>query len=74
MYNGSPNSRKPIPLSMRSDHSEVSPASSSSSSSGLLADIDLGQQRQRRESEMEVALQKLKDMSTVVLTGDHNEV
>lgn len=63
MYNGTQNSRKPIPLSMRIDQ-QISPASSSSSSSGLLADIDMGTRRPRRESELEVAVQKLKDMST----------
>lgn len=65
IYNGTQNSRKPIPLSMRIDQ-QISPASSSSSSSGLLADIDMGSKRQRRESELEVAVQKLKEMSTTM--------
>ena len=69
MYNGTQNSRKPIPLSMRIDQ-QISPASSSSSSSGLLADIDMGTRRPRRESELEVAVQKLKDMSTTGTKGD----
>jgi len=69
MYNGTQNSRKPIPLSMRMDQ-QISPASSSSSSSGLLADIDMGTRRPRRESELEVAVQKLKDMSTTGTKGD----
>ncbi|RMX51419.1 hypothetical protein pdam_00012618 [Pocillopora damicornis] len=61
-YNGTQNSRKPIPLSMRIDQ-QISPASSSSSSSGLIADIDINTKRPGRESELEVAVQKLKDMS-----------
>ncbi|XP_068752241.1 mitogen-activated protein kinase kinase kinase 3-like isoform X3 [Montipora capricornis] len=63
IYNGTQNSRKPIPASMRTDQ-QISPASSSSGSSGLLADIDTGSKRRRRESELEFAVQKLKEMST----------
>ncbi|KAK3736511.1 hypothetical protein QZH41_009385, partial [Actinostola sp. cb2023] len=45
-------SRKPIPASMRSDmSSQQSLASSSSSSSGMMADIEGGYRRPRRESE-----------------------
>lgn len=61
--------RKPIPPSMRSD--QISPASSSSSSSGLMADMEVTApqpRRPRRESELELALQKLKDVSTDGLT------
>ena len=54
---------------MRTDQ-QISPASSSSSSSGLLADIDMGSRRPRRESELEVAVQKLKEMSTTTTKGD----
>lgn len=61
-YNGTQNSRKPIPLSMRIDQ-QISPASSSSSSSGLIADIDINTKRPGKESELEVAVQRLKDMS-----------
>lgn len=44
--------RKPIPASMRSDmSSQQSLASSSSSSSGMMADIEGGYRRPRRESE-----------------------
>lgn len=65
IYNGTQNSRKPIPPSMRTDQ-QLSPSSSSSSSSGLLADIDnVGSRRPRRESELEAAVQRLKDMSAV---------
>lgn len=63
--------RKPIPASMRSD--QISPASSSSSSSGLMADIEVPAahwRRPRRESELELALQKLKDVSTDGQTGN----
>ena len=53
---------------------QISPASSSSSSSGLLADIDMTTKRPRRESELEVAVQKLKDMSTTETKGDNDQV
>ena len=66
-YNGTQNYRKPIPVSMRADQ-QISPASSSSSSSGLLADIDTVSNRHRRESELEVAMQKIKEMSTTKTT------
>lgn len=67
IYNGTQNYRKPIPVSMRTDQ-QISPASSSSSSSGLLADIDTVSNRHRRESELEVAVQKIKEMSTTKTT------
>ena len=72
IYNGTQNSRKPIPPSMRTDqHQQLSPSSSSSSSSGLLADIDtVGSRRPRRESELEAAVQRLKDMSAVEPKGN----
>ena len=70
-YNGTQNSRKPIPLSMRIDQ-QISPASSSSSSSGLIADIDINTKRPGRESELEVAVQKLKDMSITETKGEKN--
>ena len=70
-YNGTQNSRKPIPLSMRIDQ-QISPASSSSSSSGLIADIDINTKRPGRESELEVAVQKLKDMSITETKGKKN--
>ena len=70
IYNGTQNSRKPIPPSMRTDQ-QLSPSSSSSSSSGLLADIDnVGSRRPRRESELEAAVQRLKDMSAVEPKGN----
>ena len=70
IYNGTQNSRKPIPPSMRTDQ-QLSPSSSSSSSSGLLADIDnVGSRRPRRESELEAAVQRLKDMSAVETKGN----
>ena len=71
-YNGTQNSRKPIPLSMRIDQ-QISPASSSSSSSGLIADIDINTKRPGRESELEVAVQKLKDMSITETKGKRIE-
>lgn len=67
IYNGTQNYRKPIPVSMRADQ-QISPASSSSSSSGLLADIDTVSNRHRRESELEVAMQKIKEMSSTKTT------
>ncbi|XP_074627501.1 mitogen-activated protein kinase kinase kinase 2-like isoform X2 [Acropora palmata] len=67
IYNGTQNYRKPIPVSMRADQ-QISPASSSSSSSGLLADIDTVSNRRRRESELEVAMQKIKEMSSTKTT------
>ena len=67
IYNGTQNYRKPIPVSMRADQ-QISPASSSSSSSGLLADIDTVSNRHRRESELEVARQKIKEMSSTKTT------
>ena len=55
---------------MRTDQ-QLSPSSSSSSSSGLLADIDnVGSRRPRRESELEAAVQRLKDMSAVEPKGN----
>ena len=54
---------------MRTDQ-QLSPASSSSSSSGLLADIDVGSRRPRRESELEAAVQRLKDMSADETKGN----
>ena len=56
-------------LSMRMDQ-QISPANNSSSSSGLLADIDMGTRRLRQESELEVDVQKLKDMSITGTKGD----
>ena len=70
IYNGTQNSRKPIPPSMRIDH-QISPASSSSSSSGLLADLE--SKRPRRESELEAAVQKLKEMSTTGTKGNNQD-
>lgn len=67
IFNGTQNYRKPIPVSMRADQ-QISPASSSSSSSGLLADIDTVSNRHRRESELEVAMQKIKEMSSTKTT------
>ena len=70
IYNGTQNSRKPMPPLMRTDQ-QLSPSSSSSSSSGLLADIDnVGSRRPRRESELEAAVQRLKDMSAVETEGN----
>ena len=56
---------------MRIDQ-QISPASSSSSSSGLIADIDINTKRPGRESELEVAVQKLKDMSITETKGKKN--
>ena len=70
IYNGTQNSRKPMPPLMRTDQ-QLSPSSSSSSSSGLLTDIDnVGSRRPRRESELEAAVQRLKDMSAVETKGN----
>ena len=55
---------------MRIDH-QISPASSSSSSSGLLADLE--SKRPRRESELEAAVQKLKEMSTTGTKGNNQD-
>ena len=70
IYNGTQNSRKPIPPSMRIDQ-QISPASSSCSSSGLLADLE--SKRPRRESELEAAVQKLKEMSTTGTKGNNRD-
>ena len=55
---------------MRIDQ-QISPASSSSSSSGLLADLE--SKRPRRESELEAAVQKLKEMSTTGTKGNNQD-